>query len=70
MFREKVINHPKLLEVGVARSQNDLPYPSRLTGGRRGQGHGVVLHVQGEGCLTARFIGFYRLTALFKGFLV
>ena len=52
MFREKVINHPKLLEVGVAKylnvSELPPPYPSRLTGGQQGQGHGVVLHVQGE----------------------
>ena len=30
------------------KSQYDPPYPSRLTGGQHGQGHGVVLHVQGE----------------------
>ena len=30
------------------KSQYDPPYPSRLTGGQQGQGHGVVLHVQGE----------------------
>ena len=24
-------------------------HPSRLTGGQQGQGHGVVLHVHGEG---------------------
>ena len=48
MFREKVINQPKPLEVGVAPS----PYPSRLTGGQRDQGHGVVQHVQGFVNLT------------------
>ena len=39
--REKVLKGEK--------SQNDPPYPSRLTGGQQGQGHGVVQHVQGEG---------------------
>ena len=29
--------------------QDDPPYPSRWSGGQRDQGHGVVLHVHGEG---------------------
>ena len=33
----------------TSKSQYDPLYPSRLTGGQRGQGHGVVLHVQEEG---------------------
>ena len=42
--REKVLKGKK--------SQYDPPYPSRWSvgpGGQQDQGHGVVLHVQGEG---------------------
>ena len=46
-FRKKVLKGKK--------SQYDPPYPSRWSGGpggQRDQGHGVVLHVHGEGYKT------------------
>ena len=53
--------HPQLLSMKECsrkkvlkgkKFQDDPPYPSRWSGGpggQRDQGHGVVLHVQGEG---------------------